>query len=59
MRRFAGEVGGEALDENGGEGFSFWEGESGPGSVKVGVGVSVETVKQIGDGKVDKGLLVG
>ena len=52
------EIGGKGLDEDSGKRFSFLVGESDPGSIEVGVGVSVEVVKQIGNSKVDQGLLI-
>ena len=43
----------QGLDEASSEGFDFLGGKGGPGSIEVGVGVSVDALKQVGDGEVD------
>ena len=48
----ASEIGSEGLDEDGGEGFSFWSCKSSPGVVEVGIGVSFEAMKQVGNSEV-------
>ena len=43
---------------NGCEGFSVYAGKRGLVPIKIGIGVSIDAVEQIGDRKVSQGLLI-